>query len=109
LPRRHAYGKIGLSRYTAHTTPGGTVATTTKSQTITYPTNQCGVTRTQVLTTGTYLGRGEFYSGLGTGDRVTVSIDTYTHSDGHATEHITVRGDGAWLSVYRGEEVEVDA
>ena len=68
-----------------------------------HPANDAGVVRTDVETTATYTGRGEFYSGLKTGDRVSVVIASYAHTDGTVSEYVSVSRGGAWLSAKRSD------
>lgn len=64
--------------------------------------NQFDIHFKREMTTGTYVGAGEFYTGLKKGQRVNVMRDTYTHPDGHMNvSYSCARIDGgAWLSLY---------
>jgi hypothetical protein len=65
-------------------------------------------TTTKTYFHATYTGRGEFYSGIRTGERVLVEhvVNAYDGEDGSrkAAAHIAVQSlerPGAWLSVFR--------
>ena len=63
--------------------------------------NQFGVRFTRETTTGTYAGRGEFYTGLREGERVKLARETYAHEDGKVSVHYSCAliDGGAWLAL----------
>lgn len=71
--------------------------------------------RVTTLTLATYVGAGEFYSGLRNGDRVTACVEQGFYPDGSPISgpRMTVQGigerAGAWLSVHNPDLVVLDA
>ena len=64
-------------------------------------TQSNGVTVTEVTTPAVYTGRGEFYSGIATGDPVTLLTTTYSGGPlAHPRTHYAVSKGGAWLALY---------
>jgi len=69
------------------------------------PSEQAVRFRTVVKYEGTYTGRGEFYTGIRTGERVTVLVQTQTYTNREAISASvnvsiqSVERPGAWLSL----------
>lgn len=72
--------------------------------------NSHGIVHETVTSSGTYIGRGEFYSGLHAGSRVVIEQVTAIWPDGSTPlgTSTMVRGKGAWLSVHNIADIVFD-